>query len=87
MTEKKTIHVSLNAPAARSVRVAGTFNGWNPESTPLRKSLSGIWTAKVSAPPGRHEYRFVVDGRWLSDPNAQESAPNPFGGDNSVVRI
>jgi len=30
---------------------------------------------------------FVVDGQWMPDPNAKEFAPNPFGGQNSVLVI
>ncbi|MBI3875935.1 MAG: glycoside hydrolase family 13, partial [Verrucomicrobia bacterium] len=37
--------------------------------------------------PGRYEYLFVVDGRWLSDPGADEAVPNRFGGWNSVREV
>jgi hypothetical protein len=38
-------------------------------------------------PPGRHEYKFVVDGQWLPDPNAQANAFNAYGTLNSVVEV
>lgn len=48
----------------------------------------GRWLRDLFLPPGRYEYCFVVDGtRWVTDPRANESVPNPFGGSNSVVRI
>src|ERR1041385_5301452 len=78
---------SLRAPKARSVAVAGTFNQWDPTRTHLRKDKDGNWRAEVSLPPGRHEYRFVVDGDWVSDPNAKHVLPNPFGSTNSIVDI
>jgi 1,4-alpha-glucan branching enzyme len=67
--------------------VAGSFNDWDAQRTPFKKGKDGSWTAKVALPPGRHEYRFVVDGQWFSDPNAKESASNPHGGDNSVIVV
>jgi hypothetical protein len=45
------------------------------------------WKASVSLSPGRYEYRFVVDGQWVSDPKARESATNDFGSTNSVVVV
>ncbi len=45
------------------------------------------WKATVALPPGRYEYRFVVDGQWISDPNAKESVGNSFGSTNAVVVI
>jgi hypothetical protein len=53
----------------------------------MRKDGNGEWTVSVTLPPGRYEYRFVVDGQWLSDPSAKESVHNTFGGTNSVVVV
>jgi 1,4-alpha-glucan branching enzyme len=87
---KKAIRVAVefrvDAAGAQSVHVAGTFNGWDASKTPMVRKENG-WHAKVELPRGRHEYRFVVDGQWMADPNAGESAPNPYGGLNSVVSI
>jgi hypothetical protein len=41
----------------------------------------------VWLPAGRYEYRFVVDGNWISDPCAKESVQNTFGSTNSVVVV
>lgn len=76
----------INAEGARSVCVAGTFNNWDPSKTPLRRN-GNAWQTKIALPKGRHEYRFVVDGKWMIDPAAQDSAPNPYGERNSVVSV
>ncbi len=83
---EKPVDFTLNKPDAKSVVVAGTFNGWDLKRTPLRKS-SGGWKTTLWLPPGRYEYRFVADGEWMSDPNEKDSAPNEFGGTNSVLVI
>lgn len=82
--ENIPVEFVLDMPKAQSVAVAGNFNNWNAAQMPLQKTDRGLWQAKVSLPAGRYEYRFVVDGQWLADPNATESAPNPFGGRNSI---
>lgn len=72
---------------ARCVCIAGTFNDWNPEATVMLSSVSGQWTKEFSLPPGLYEYQYVVDGKWINDPQAVKSTPNPFGGRNSVLEV
>jgi len=48
---------------------------------------NGKWSKELTLPAGRYEYRFVVDGAWITDPNARETAPNPFGTANSILTI
>jgi len=81
------VRLELLKPGARQVCVAGSFNGWKPEKTPLIQMGNGRWVGNLSVKPGRHEYLFVVDGQWLADPNAKETVQNPFGGRNSVLIV
>jgi 1,4-alpha-glucan branching enzyme len=85
----KNGHVCLQLvkPGAKTVCVAGSFNGWKPEATPLTPRGAGQWSGDLTVKPGRHEYLFVVDGQWLPDPNAKETVSNPFGGHNSVLIV
>lgn len=76
-----------HAPAAHEVFLAGDFNGWQPQVTPMTPQADGRWTVTLPVAPGPHEYRFVIDGRWQEDPQAAGSVPNPFGGCNSVVDV
>jgi 1,4-alpha-glucan branching enzyme len=71
---------------AKAVSVAGTFNDWDPKKTPLKKNGEG-WHTTLALPRGHYEYRFIVDGQWMADPNAAEAVPNPFGSSNSVLNI
>lgn len=81
------VALQLVEPAAKQVYVAGSFNGWKPDTTPLAPLGNGRWKGDLNLGPGRHEYLFVVDGRWLPDPSAKESVQNPFGGRNSVLTV
>ena len=83
---EKPVEFTLKKPQAKSVMLAGTFNGWDPKRTPMRNRANG-WCATLWLPPGRYEYRFVVDGEWMSDPHERDSAPNEFGGTNSVLVV
>ena len=76
----------LNAQAT-SVFVAGTFNDWHPKVTEMLNVGNGRWAKELTLAPGGYEYRLVVDGQWMTDPACHDSAPNPFGGRNSVLTV
>ncbi len=85
---EKTVDLVLNQPNARAVSVAGTFNNWDQSKTPMQKEGTGsAWRVSLPLRPGRYEYRFVVDGQWISDPNAKESTRNDYGSTNSVLVV
>ena len=86
-TSQPNISLELVKPGAKQVAVAGSFNDWKPERTPLVQIGNGRWVGDLNVKPGRHEYLFVVDGQWLPDPNARENVQNPFGGKNSVLIV
>jgi len=81
------VRFELVAPQARSASVAGSFNGWDPNALPMRRSASGTWIVTVPLAVGEHQYQFVVDGtRWEPDPSAA-IVEDGFGGRNSVIVI
>lgn len=75
------------APGAGSVHLAGSFNGWSADSHPLVKGDDGVWSIVMALKPGRHEYKFVVDGGWFADGDNPDTVPDSFGGANSLVVI
>jgi len=78
----------LYAPTARRVAVAGTFNQWDQNASPLaRVGAGGVWTITLALPQGHHQYAFVVDGaRWVPDP-AAPGVDDGFGRRNSMVAV
>jgi 1,4-alpha-glucan branching enzyme len=81
------VFLELVKPDAKNVCVAGSFNGWKPEKTPLSPAGNGRWVGDLAIGPGKYEYLFVVDGQWMPDPKASETVQNPFGGRNSVLVV
>jgi len=75
-------------PEARTVEVAGDFNGWDPARTPLEQTAGGAWAVTLPLEPGRYKYMFVVDGHeWVVDPFAVEQADDGFGSRNAVLDV
>jgi 1,4-alpha-glucan branching enzyme len=73
---------------AHQVYVCGDFNDWRPASLRMIGTPEdGLWEKRLMLPIGRHEYKFIVDGNWVHDPDARENVPNSFGSLNSVLEV
>jgi 1,4-alpha-glucan branching enzyme len=75
------------APLAKRVSIAGNFNNWNTKTLSAKKDSRGNWIVKVGLKPGRYEYKFFVDGSWMSDPRCTWFIPNTFGNQNCVIEV
>jgi 1,4-alpha-glucan branching enzyme len=85
--EEEELTLTLLAPQARQVQVVGNFNSWCPEATPMKDTGAGEWVVRLMLRSGQYEYLFVVDGRWMEDPQAVQRAANLHGGYNSVLLV
>jgi 1,4-alpha-glucan branching enzyme len=85
--EKREVVFTLFAPGAADVHVAGNFNDWRPDATPLKHAGVGKWSVRLMLRSGQYEYRFIVDGRWIEDPQAVQRVANPSGEFNSVLMV
>ena len=74
-------------PDAGSVHLAGSFNGWNATATPMVRDDEGYWRVTMDLGAGKHEYKFVVDGAWITDFENPDLASDGYGGMNSIVEI
>ena len=72
---KKVTFTLRGYPDAQEVTVAGTFNEWNPGANAFVRK-GDAWVAEVDAEPGRHAYKFVVDGQWMVDPANTQTEKN-----------
>ena len=74
---------------AARVQIAGDFNNWSAQSTPMAPAADrpGLWQTKLPLMSGRYRYRFVVDGRWTTDPHNATVEANQFGELNNVVEV
>ena len=75
-------------PGAASVHLAGDFNAWDPQASPMiNNGQSHVFQARMRLGPGRYRYRLVVDGHWTNDPHNPTVEGNPFGELNSVLQV
>ncbi|HVM48258.1 MAG TPA: isoamylase early set domain-containing protein [Candidatus Acidoferrum sp.] len=74
----------FTAHDASSVLLVGDFTHWQKGGIPMRKSKDGVWEVSVPLAPGKHSYRFIVDGEWRDDPECKLRIPNPYGSEDMI---
>ncbi|PCI35277.1 MAG: hypothetical protein COB53_11155 [Elusimicrobia bacterium] len=72
LPEIEFVEFKIQDPKAKSVKIAGDFNGWRGDGYPL-VSDRGTWRLIIPLPPGTYRYGFLVDDRWTIDPNSKET--------------
>jgi hypothetical protein len=72
--------------SANEVILSGSFNGWNEQELKMNKVPEG-WRLSAELPPGRYEYKFIVDGEWMHDPVNKEKVKNEHETFNSVLYV
>ena len=89
LKSKPVCKVTFSVPAeeAKKVAVVGNFNEWNTEATPLKKLKNGSFKGTVDLDAGSsYEFRYVIDGNYVNENEADDFAWNDFAGaENSVL--
>jgi 1,4-alpha-glucan branching enzyme len=84
--KKATVQFCIRPPdGAVQVYLAGGFREWRPLA--MKKQKDGRFTLEVPLPAGRHEYKFLVDGRWMTDPDNSRWVRNAYGTFNSLAEV
>ncbi|MDP2913575.1 MAG: AAA family ATPase [Candidatus Omnitrophota bacterium] len=84
----REVTFAIEAPNAKNIYIVGDFNHWKiTDDNRLSRIVDGKWEKRVTLPPGRHSYKFIVDGEWLIDSRNAEREPNTFGTFNSVIKL
>jgi hypothetical protein len=89
----------FEAPSAKLVQLAGNWpeNNWLAGQAQTGSFLvgemkdtdgDGIWERLEPLPPGRYQYKFVIDRvNWKPDPNNPQRVDDGYGGFNSLLIV
>jgi hypothetical protein len=69
---------------ARVVTLAGSFNNWDPLNYKMQRTSTG-WAFELPLQKGKHHYKFIVDGNWMTDPANPMVESDLVGNENSVL--
>ncbi|WP_370478718.1 isoamylase early set domain-containing protein [Tamlana flava] len=80
---------SIEAEDAKKVSVVGSFNDWNAKKAALKKLKNGTFKGTVDLETGSsYEFKYIVDGVYVNDAEADAYAWNDFAGaENSVINL
>ena len=88
LKSKPVCKVTFTVPAeeANNVAVVGSFNEWNGKATPLKKLKNGSFKGTVDLDCGTaYEFRYLVDGEYIDEQEADGSVWSDFAGANNCV--
>jgi len=80
---------SIAAKDATKVSVIGDFNDWDAKAAPLKKLKNGTFKGTIDLKKGQsYEFRYVVDGDYINDEEADDYLWNNFAaGENGVLNL
>ncbi len=80
---------SIEAKEANTAAVIGDFNNWNASEGELVKLKNGTFKATFDLPKeNSFEFKYLVDGTFLNDPEADSYRWNEFANaENSVLEV
>ncbi|WP_405573350.1 isoamylase early set domain-containing protein [Winogradskyella sp. Asnod2-B02-A] len=91
LKSKPVCKVTFSVPAkeAKSVAVVGSFNEWNTKATELKKQKNGIFKGTLDlAKDTSYEFRYLVDGTYVNDEQADAFAYSEFASaENCVINL
>ena len=91
LKSKPVVKVTFTVPAeeAKKVNVLGSFNEWNSKkAVALKKLKNGTFKGTVDLEKDNsYEFKYLVDGTYINDEQADAYATNVFGTENGVLNL
>lgn len=91
LKSKPVVKVTFAVPAeeAKKVAVLGSFNEWNTKkAVALKKLKNGTFKGTVDLEKDNsYEFKYLVDGSYVNDDQADAYAVNVFGTENGVLNL
>lgn len=84
----KVVKFAVRGEKGKAVYLAGDFNEWDPKAKKMAyKARKGAYEVEVKLPRGEHQYKFVIDGVWCTDPENIHAVRNDCGSFNSLIDV
>lgn len=90
LKSKPVCKVTFSIPAkeAKKVVVTGDWNKWSAKAEPLKKLKNGTWKATVDLDADKsYEFKYIVDGNYVNDDQADDYKWNDVGSENGVLNL
>lgn len=81
----KSIRFTYRNSRPKSVAIFGEFNDWKP--APMVKGKNHTWSITLSLKLGNYLYGYIVDGRFINDPNNKNTGTGIDGKKCSLLKV
>lgn len=71
---------------AKQVILSGSFNDWHEQEIKMVR-VGDEWKIRMKMPPGIYEYKFIIDGDWITDPGNPYTVQNQHYTFNSILVV
>ncbi|MCU1268008.1 MAG: hypothetical protein JWM21_4326 [Acidobacteria bacterium] len=71
---------------ANVIVLSGSFNNWHQSQYVFGRE-GDEWICRIDLEPGKHAYKFIVDGNWILDPDNPNTEDDDYGVKNSVMSV
>jgi len=85
--ELQTVVLTFADTDIDELYIAGDFNDWIPDFQVTTEHQGGLIKKILRLPPGRYQYRLVINGNWQKDPYNTEQVMNEYGETNSILNV
>jgi len=87
MIEGRSVTFILFDPTATTIELAGSFNEWQRLQMYRNPSEPGMWGVRYTLPPGKYTYKYIMDNKWMPDPENYTPSDDGAGNVNSGFTI
>jgi len=77
--------IAVAAPGATKVEIAGLDVGWGARLQLQKSDTSNVFKICRAMPPGRYQYKFIIDGEWRASQDLPTVIDN--GNLNNVIEV
>ncbi|WOD42164.1 isoamylase early set domain-containing protein [Hwangdonia lutea] len=90
LKSKPVCKVTFTVPAeeAKKVSVVGSFNNWDEKANSLKKLKNGTFKGTLNLEKDNsYEFRYIIDGVYVNDEQADAFKSNEFASENGVLTV
>ncbi|PWA78969.1 phosphoglucan phosphatase DSP4, amyloplastic [Artemisia annua] len=85
--KKRSITLTWNGENCSTVEVSGLDIGWGQKIPLQYDEKHGSWILQRDLLEGRYEYKYIVDGEWMTNTNEPVTLVNKDGHINNYVQV
>jgi hypothetical protein len=83
-----SVDMTNETVAAEGVHIAGDFQGWSPNSTPLTDDGNGVYSVTLSLEAGAYEFKFINGNDWPQEEAVPDACrANLTGNTNRRIEV